>query len=50
MIHEIGTPAIQKAAVDRNAVKVESIDVDPIMRGTVAAETGLVGFEPIVMA
>ena len=46
---ERADPAIQKAAVDRDAVKVESIDVDPIMRGTVAAETGLVGFEPIVV-
>ena len=49
MMVERADPSLQKAAVDRDAVKVESMDVDPIMRGTVAAETGLVGFSPVVV-
>ena len=46
---ERADPAISKARVDRSAVKVESIDIDPIMRGTVASETALVGFDPTVV-
>ena len=49
MMVERADPAIQKARVDRSAVKVESIDVDPIMRGTIASETALVGFDPTVV-
>jgi hypothetical protein len=49
MMVERADPNIQKAAVKRDTAKVESTDIDPIMRGTVASETGLVGFEPIVV-
>ena len=49
MMVERADPSIAKASVDRSAVKVESLDIDPIMRGTVAAETGLVGFDPVVV-
>lgn len=45
---ERADPQLEKASVDRSAVKVESVDVDPIMRGTVAAETGLTGFNDTV--
>lgn len=45
---ERADPNLERAAVDRNAVRVESVDVDPIMRGTVAAETGLSGFNDTV--
>ncbi|MFO0963278.1 MAG: flagellar basal body P-ring protein FlgI [Phycisphaerales bacterium] len=48
MLVERADPNIEKARVDRDAVKSQ-IDVDPIMRGTVAAETALVGFEPVVV-
>jgi hypothetical protein len=49
MMVERADPAIEKARVDRSAVKVESMDVDPIMRGTVASETVLIGFDPTVV-
>lgn len=49
MMVERADPALEKAAVNRDTVKVESTDVDPIMRGTVAAETGVVGFDPVVV-
>lgn len=49
MMVERADANIQKAAVKRDTAKVESTDIDPIMRGTVASETGLVGFEPIVV-
>jgi hypothetical protein len=49
MMVERADPAIEKARVDRSAVKVESVDIDPIMRGTVASETALVGFDPTVV-
>ena len=41
MMVERAAPNLEKASVDRSAVKVDSIDIDPIMRGTVASETGL---------
>jgi hypothetical protein len=49
MMVERADPALTKAAVDRDAVSVKSIDVDPIMRGTVASEAALVGFDPVVV-
>lgn len=49
MMIERQTDGIQKARVDREAVKTVQVDVDPIMRGTVAADTGLVGFDPVVV-
>lgn len=49
MMVERASPNLEKASVDRSAVKVESMDIDPIMRGTVASETGLVGFDPVVV-
>ena len=49
MMVERAAPNLEKASVDRSAVKVDSIDIDPIMRGTVASETGLVGFDPVVV-
>ncbi|MFO0782595.1 MAG: flagellar basal body P-ring protein FlgI [Phycisphaerales bacterium] len=44
MMVERADPQMERASVDREAVKVANTDVDPIMRGTVAAETSLVGF------
>ena len=49
MMVERASPNLEKASVDRSAVKVDSLDIDPIMRGTVASETGLVGFDPVVV-
>jgi len=49
MMVERQDAAIERASVDRSAVKVDAIDIDPIMRGTVAAETALVGFDPVVV-
>jgi hypothetical protein len=49
MMIERQTDGIQKARVDREAVKTVQVDVDPIMRGTVAADTSLVGFDPVVV-
>jgi hypothetical protein len=46
---ERADPTIERASVDRDAVRVETLDIDPIMRGTVASETGLVGFDPVVV-
>ena len=49
MMVERADPALQKAAVNRDAVAVAATDIDPIMRGTVASETSLVGFDPVVV-
>jgi hypothetical protein len=49
MLVDRADPAVQKAQVNRETAKVDSTDIDPIMRGTVAAETGLVGFDPVVV-
>ncbi|MFM8639533.1 MAG: flagellar basal body P-ring protein FlgI [Planctomycetota bacterium] len=49
MMVERAAPNLEKGSVDRSAVKVDSLDIDPIMRGTVASETGLVGFDPVVV-
>ena len=49
MMVERQDAAIERASVDRSAVKVDAVDIDPIMRGTVAAETALVGFDPVVV-
>jgi hypothetical protein len=49
MMVERADPALQKAAVNRDAVAVAATDIDPIMRGTVASETSLVGFDPLVV-
>ena len=49
MMVERADPTIERATVDRDAVRVETLDIDPIMRGTVASETGLVGFDPVVV-
>jgi hypothetical protein len=46
---ERADPGLEKARVDRSAVSVTSVDVDPIMRGTVASETALIGFDPVVV-
>lgn len=45
---ERADPAVERGSVDREAVKIASVDVDPMMRGTVAAETGLTGFNEVV--
>jgi hypothetical protein len=44
LLVERADPQMERGSVDRNTVKVDSVDVDPIMRGTIAAETGLNGF------
>ena len=49
MMVERAAPNLEKGSVNRSAVKVDSLDIDPIMRGTVASETGLVGFDPVVV-
>jgi hypothetical protein len=49
LLVERADPAAEKASIDRQAVKIESVDVDPIMRGTVASETGLTGFNETVV-